>query len=1107
MIYIIRFLKLSAYIFLLVLLSRCKSDPTPPEIKAEMDKLPDNVDYSLQVKPLLSDRCFACHGPDKNKRQAGLRLDIKDEAYNFVSENGKHAIVSGDLGASEVFQRIISNDPKYIMPTNESHLSLNNEEKALIIKWIKEGAVYKDHWAFIAPEKKELPKVKNIKWVSNDIDKFILSKMERKNLTPSPEAEKATLLRRVSFDLTGLPPTPKELNAFINDKSPKAYEQAVNRLLSSTHYGERMASEWMDVARYADSHGYQDDGMRNVYPWRDWVIKSFNQNLSWDKFITYQLAGDMLPNPTKEQLIATCFNRNHSQSQEGGIIDEEYRTEYVADRANTFGKAFLGLTVECARCHDHKYDPISQKDYYSLFAFFNQNKESGEVPYNGEASPSIMLPDTEVEEKLKFIREKLSPAEQKINPNLLSYKKDFELWLKETHTNKNISNTLNTGLVAYFPFEGGNDSVYINALDKKINGYSAGDKDKRPKMVNGIIGQAKQLQGDCGMDFVMNIDKATSLKMKPEDKFGKGLNFERNQQFSVSAWFNILKKGLKGPLFNRNNGEFEGFRGYDVSLNTDGTLTILMSYVWPANCIELHSTDKLPINKWTNIALTYDGSGKAKGIKLFINGKESVTKVTTDHLTKSILHGEKKSNWNFMPFQIGKDFRRTIDNLQVDELRIYNRKLTSLEVESLTGDNNKISALLNTDQSKLSNLQKNNLYEFYLWNYNKEFASILSDVNKLRGEEVEIITNIPEIMVMQELPENQKRKTFILSRGAYDAPTKTEVRAHTPERLLEFNEKEYPANRLGLAKWLNNPKNPLTSRVAVNRFWMMYFGRGIVKTQEDWGNQGDMPSHPELLDWLAIKFIESGWNVKAIQKLIVMSSTYRQSSVPDKKHLELDPDNILLSRGPVFRLSAEQIRDNILRASGLLAEKIGGPSVYPYQPNGLWEALATRNKVHYEQGHGENLYRRGLYTIFKRSSPTPSLMTFDLPDRYVCTVRRQKTNTPLQSLVLMNDPQYMEAARVLGERMIKEGGKEPDKQIIFAYEALVGRYPRNEEIRLLKQYYYEELNDLKKNPAKALQVLNVGEFERDKSLNPIELAASSMVATTLINFEETVMKR
>ena len=1099
------FFNFFAFILIFFLLSRCQSDPTPPEIKVELAKLPEKIDYSLHVKPILSDRCFACHGPDKNKQQAGLRLDIKDEAYNFISDNGKHAIVPGDLAASEVFQRIISKDAKYIMPTNESHLSLSNEEKAIIIKWIKEGAIYKDHWAFIAPEKKDLPEVKNIKWIKNDIDRFTLSKMERKDLKPSKEAEKSTLLRRLSFDLTGLPPKPKELDDFIKDNSPKAYENVVDRLLTSPHYGERMALEWMDVARYADSHGYQDDGMRNVYPWRDWVIKSFNQNLSWDKFTTYQLAGDMLPNPTRDQLIATCFNRNHPQSQEGGIIDEEYRTEYVSDRTNTFGKAFLGLTVECARCHDHKYDPISQKDYYSLFAFFNQNKESGEIPYNGEASPSIMLPDKETEEKLKFIREKISTYEQTINPNLTSYKKDFEKWLKLTHDSKSLFN-INNGLIAYFPFEGGNDSVYINALDKKIKGYPSGDKDKRPKMVNGIIGQARQLSGDCGMDFVMNSDKGSNVLSKPEDKFGKGLNFEKNQQFSVSAWFNILKKGLKGPLFNRNNGEFEGFRGYDVSLNADGTLTVLMSYVWPANCIELHSTEKLSFGNWTNIILTSDGSGKAKGIKVFINGKESRTKLITDHLTKSILHGEKKSNWNFMPFEIGKDFGRTIDNLQVDELRVYNRKLTYLEVQNLNG-NNKISTLINTDQSKLSNLQKAALFEFYLWNINKEFATNLNNINCLRSEEVEISTDVPEIMVMQELPQNQKRKTFILSRGAYDAPTKTEVTAHTPEKLLEFNEKEYPANRLGLSKWLNNPKNPLTARVAVNRFWIMYFGRGIVKTQEDWGNQGDMPTHPELLDWLAIKFVESGWNVKALQKLIVMSSTYRQSSLPDKKHLELDPDNLLLSRGSAFRLSAEQIRDNILYASGLLVEKIGGPSVYPYQPAGLWEALATRNKVHYEQSHGDDLYRRGLYTVWKRSSPPPTLMTFDVPDKYFCTVRRQKTSTPLQSLVLMNDPQYMEAARVLGERMIKEGGKEPDKQIEFAYEALVGRYPRKEEIRLMKQYYYEELNDFKKNPAKAMQILNVGEYKRDKNLNTVELAASSMIATTLINFEETVMKR
>ena len=1082
-------------LFSLALLTGC-TDPTPPEIKAEMAKLPDKIDYSLHVKPLLSDRCFACHGPDKNKQQAGLRLDIKEAAYETNKESGKRAIVPGNLGSSEVFQRLISADPHYQMPTPESHLSLNNEEKALIIKWIQQGAEYKEHWAFVAPQKPELPAVKDKSWTKNEIDFFTLAKMEKKGVTPSPEADKTTLLRRVSFDLTGLPPTPQEIDNFLADKSPNAYEKTVDRLLQSPHLGERLAAEWLDVARYADSHGYQDDGMRNAFPYRDWVIKAFNQNLPWDKFVTWQLAGDLLPNPTTDQLTATCFNRNHSQSQEGGIIDEEYRTEYVADRVNTFSKSFLGLTMECARCHDHKYDPISQKDYYSMFAFFNQNKESGEVPYNGEASPSTMLPDPETAKKLDFIRNQIQPIAKQLTPENTAYKQGFREWQAAGATKPEAFKTLDKNRIAHFTFDESNDTNYTNLSGKYIKGFPAGDKDKRPALVSGKFGKARQLRGDCGIDFLSEAENNKAYQTEVKDRYYKGLNFERNMPFSVSVWFNVLKKGIKGPLFNRNNGEFEGFRGYDVSLNADGTLTVLFSYVYPANCIELRTTQQVPVNQWFNLALTYDGSARAPGIRLFLNGKQTPVKTITDHLTKSILHGEKKSNWNYMPFEIGKNFRQTMDNLQVDELSIYNRRLSALEVESLFTRTDAVTANATPDK----------LYEFYLWNYDPSFADNLQKISALRLEETQLITDVPEVMVMQELPRDQYRKTFILARGAYDAPTKTEVHAATPDKFLKFDEQKYPSNRLGLAAWLNDPKHPLAARVAVNRFWMLYFGRGIVKTQEDWGNQGDLPTHPELLDWLAVRFRESGWNVKALLKMMVMSATYRQTSL-SKTSLEKDPDNLLYSRGTSYRLPAEQIRDNVLAASGLLVRKIGGKSVYPYQPAGLWEALATRNKTKYEQGKGEDLYRRSMYTIWKRSSPPPSMMTFDVPDRYFCTVRRQKTSTPLQSLVLMNDPQYLEASRKLGERMMKEGGTTPAQRITFAYKALVGRPPRANELTLLTKMYAEELGSFQVKPVRVVQLLSTGESALDNTLNTKELAACMVIASTLTNFEETVMKR
>ncbi len=1073
--------------------------------------LPEKVDFNFHIKPILSDRCFACHGPDNNKREANLRLDTEEGAFAALDSLGKeHAIVAGDLDESVAYQRIITSDPELMMPPPKSNLKLSGHEVALIAKWIEQGAQWKEHWSFIPPANPEMPKVQHATWVRNPVDQFVLSQLEQKGLQPNKEADKATLLRRVSFDLTGLPPSVNDVNAFLNDQSPNAYSTAVDRLLASPHYGERMAAEWMDVARYADSHGYQDDGMRNSWPWREWVIKAYNQNLPYNQFMTWQLAGDMLPNPTKEQLLATSFNRNHPQTQEGGVVDEEYRIEYVADRANTFGKAFIGLTVECARCHDHKYDPISQKDYYSLFAFFNNNLESGIIPYNGEASPSVILPSPEAESKLKFIREKLTPIEQQLNPE--NYRQSFESWLANAEKTPEKFAKTDAGLIGWFHFEEPYSKEMVKPKDKnkkkpkdknkkvaprlkadefknaagtKLAARTSGDPDRKPVVVPGKTGNGRKFIGDAGMDFTQE------------------LNFERNQPFSISIWVNPLKAGEEGTLFAKSNGEFEGYRGYRCLLNKDGSLSVSLSYVWPANCIDLQTMEKLTPNQWYHIALTYDGSSKANGVKIFLNGKEAARKVYSDNLHKSLLHGEKKTNWSKMPFMLGKDFRGSIKDVVMDELMAYDRQLSSIEVKEINGQQGAILQALKTPKTQRTPQQTDELFEYYRLNYDKTYAENLAQATKLRGEENQLITDQPEVMVMKERKE--VRPTFILNRGAYDAPT-TKVVPNTPAKLVTFD-KKLPKNRLGLAKWLTDPKNPLASRVVVNRFWAMCFGNGLVNTVDDFGNQGALPTNPALLDYLAVHFMKSGWDAKAFMKMLVTSATYRQSSIPTKKALELDPDNSLLSRGPSFRLSAEMIRDNALAASGLLSKKVGGPSVYPYQPAGIWEALATRNKTKYEQGHGEDLYRRSMYTVWKRSSPPPSMMNFDAPDRYLCTVRRQKTATPLQSLVLMNDPQYVEAARVLAERMMKEGGATPEARIDFAYKALTSRPPRPEELKLMKQLYSEELADFRKQPNQAAELLSTGEYKRNPKLNASEVAACTIIASTVMNFDEFVMKR
>ncbi len=1068
--------------FLLLAMSSCQEPDLPPEVEKALTQVPAKLDYNLHVKPILSDRCFACHGPDKNKQKGGLRLDLVSAYDKKNDETGRKALVPGNLAKSEVFHRIVSTDPEYLMPTPESHLQLSPTEKAILIQWIKEGAEYKPHWSLVVPKKTDVPEVKNKAWPKNAIDLFVLNQIEQKGLKPNPEASKETLIRRVSFDLTGLPPTVAEINAFLADKSPQAYERVINRLLQSPHFGERLAVDWLDVARYADTHGYQDDGLRNAYPWRDWVISAFNRNIPYDKFITYQLAGDLLPQPTREQLIATCFLRNHPQSQEGGIVDEEYRVEYVADRVNTFGKAFLAQSTECARCHDHKYDPISQKNYYELSAFFNNNNETGEIPYTGEASPSLILTKPEVEEKLQFIRTQLKPLEQRLFQKK-SYEQNFEKWLTAAHKNPTEILKKQPGLLGHFTFD---EKELKNTIKSTLAAhYTSGDKDRNPTPYPGKWGRAVKVDGDMGIEF------------------GKELTFDRYQPFSISLWVNVLKAGEPGPLFNRTNGELDNWRGYLCGLNKDGTISLKFVHVYPANAIEVQTTQKLSPQAWHHLTLVYDGSSKARGIQFFIDGKLAPLKIMNDDLQQSMLYAKDKANWGIQNFKLGQASIKSISGVAFDEFRAFNRPLAVLEVQQLAGKKDLISSMLKTPLANLTAKQKDYLREYYLLAFDPAYVALQKELAANRSKENDLLTNQEEVMIYKELP--QPRAAFILDRGAYDAP-KEQVKPNTPEGFLAFD-KNLPKNRLGLAKWLISKEQPLFPRVAVNRFWQQCFGQGIVKTAEDFGNQGDLPTHPELLDYLAVYFRESNWNVKALLKTMVLSATYRQSSVPTLTNKAKDPDNKLFTRAPSYRLSAEMIRDNALTASGLLTRKIGGKSVYPYQPAGIWEALATRNATHYETSKGADLYRRSLYTVWKRSSPHPAMINFDVPDRYMCNVRRQKTSTPLQALVLMNDVQYVEASRVLGERMIREGGETPEQRITFAFRALASRYPRPEELNILKDLYQQEYADFKKTPVRATKLLQEGEYPVNKKLPLAEVATCAVVANTLMNFDEFVIKR
>ena len=1077
--------------------------------------VPDVVDFNFHVRPILSDRCFACHGPDDRARKAGLRFDREEIAFGKLP-SGHRAIVSGRPGRSALVERILSTDPAVMMPAPASRLTLDEREKAILVRWIEQGAEWKPHWAFIPPAKLVPPEVKAASWARGEIDRFVLATLETRGMPPSPEADRETLIHRLTLDLTGLPPTLEEIDAFLVDRSKDAYEKVVDRLLASPAYGEHMAAEWLDLARYADSHGYQDDGMREMWPWRDWVISAFNRNLRFDRFITWQLAGDLLESPTEEQLLATGFNRNHMQSQEGGVVPEEYRTEYVVDRVNTLGRAFLGVSVECARCHDHKYDPIAQKDFYRLFAFFNNVNETGQIPYSGVPSPTVIVTDAAAREKLAAIQGRIQSLEAETRVDRTAVDRGFATWLARGARSAGEAVAFPPRLVVHLPLDRGEPGRepekrpekekgkneeegkpggtrgkkvlrFANLADPRRPASLGGDQDRVPRTVGGKVGRAQTLVGD------------SDIGVGP-----KVAVFERNQPFSLGLWIRVEKEGVAGPLVARSGGLPNGNRGYEILLRADGTLSAGLHHVFPDNSIEIETVAAISPGDWHHVALTYDGSSRASGLRLFLDGQAAPSRAIVDNLRRSILHDGKKKNWDSPPsLRIGRRHDQTLADVSVDELRVYDAQLTAFEVAGLAGAPGTLVRALTRAPAERTVAEQAALREHYVLRVEPGLEAKRQALVAARGEENALLTSLPEVMSMRELP--TPRATFVLARGAYDAPTER-VEPGTPEAILAFP-KDLPRNRLGLARWLLDPKHPTTARVIVNRYWALFFGRGLVATPADFGSQGRLPTHPELLDWLATSFVDSGWDLKALQRRIALSATYRQSSVADAEALEKDPANEWLGRGPAYRLSAEEIRDGALAASGLLVRRIGGPSVYPYQPPGLWEELATRNATSYVLGRGEDLHRRSLYTVWKRTSPPPSAVAFDAAERLSCTVKRQRTSTPLQALVLLNDPQYLEASRVLAERMIREGGASRAQKIAYGFRLLTGRRPDDGELALLESLGAEESAAFARDPRSARALLAVGEGAAKGPLAPAETAAFAVVASTMMNFDGAVFKR
>lgn len=1064
----------------------------PEEVQLALKEIPGELDFNYDVKPILSDKCFACHGPDSKKQKAGLRLDTEEGAYKALknTENrqaalwpagARHAIVPGDLAASEVYARLISQDPDVKMPPPASNLTLSVKEIAVLTRWIEQGAKYKPHWSFIKPDKPRLPKPELAGWTRMPIDNFILERLEKAKLSPSTEASREDLIRRASFDLTGLPPTLAEIDAFVADKSPDAYPNLIDRLLQSPAYGERMASEWMDVSRYADSDGYLDDKHRDFSPWRDWVISAFNRNIPYNRFVTMQLAGDLLPDRTKETILATAFNRLHKKSSEAGIVFEEYRVEYNADRVQTLGQGILGLSVQCARCHDHKYDPISQEAYYKMFGLFNSTNETGSPVYGPDQTPgpALLLTTKENEELLRFFDRKIigltnQLASSKDNPG-----DQLSKWLNSgMPSEKLLDQKIRESLVAYYPFE-------------KVT-RAADGKTVMPNAVN-----PKQL-AQCNEIILKPGVKGNAYFVSDYNSIKLGNNIgwhERTEPFSVELWINPNTIYPDAGIFYHCEDLRLGYKGYSLRL-ANNKLQFIIAHSYPQNAIQVSTLAPVPVKKWTKITVTYDGSSKAAGTRIYVNGEPAKTVVDVDNLYKGILYEKDIHTYGFQGFMIGqRNLLIPFKDGGIDELRIYDKALTALEI--LYNHNpEKAAGML---KAQVSPDQQAMVKDFYNAYFNAKALSLRDSLKSSMDGQNKLINSIPELMVMGDLP--QPRPTYVLARGAYNVPGK-QVTPGALDAVMPFDGK-FPQNRLGLARWLFDKNNPLTARVFVNRIWQMHFGNGIVRSSADFGNQGNLPSHPELLDWLAVDFMDSGWNIKRLHKLIMLSATYRQTSRTTPELLEKDPDNILLARGARFRFTAEMIRDNSLAISGLLVRRIGGRSVYPYQPAGLWDELSDKVwRYKYQQEPGEGLYRRSLYTIWKRTSPPPSMLIFDAPERGECVAKRRSTSTPLQALVLLNDPQYVEASRVLAEKVLHECKSGGVNATSLAFRLIAGRNPDRMEQKILADFYTEELKRFRAQPAQALEYLRTGERKWDMTLPPAEIAALATVSNSIMNTDE-----
>ena len=1132
------------------------------------------VDYNWDVKPILSDNCFVCHGP--GAQQAGLRLDDPEIAMRVI--------VPGSPGTSELVRRINSDNEFERMPASGSNKELTPDEIATLEQWIAEGAEYKPHWAFIAPERPDLPLVRSSNRTENEVDRFVVARLAQAGLSPSAEADPETLINRVSLTLTGLPPTLDEVDAFVADRSPDAYEQLVDRLLASEAYGEHMGRQWLDVARYADTDGFLDDHHnRFLWPWRDWVISAFNRNMPFDQFSKWQLAGDLLAHETtpdttpdgigREQTLATAFLRVNKRSTENGAIHEEYRVEYTLDRAETIGTAFLGLTVGCARCHDHKYDPITQQDYYELVGFFNSVDEPGfyAVGHSGvQAGPTLMWTDDETDRQIADAEAEIEAAEaayteaeggatsrvsDQVDRLVRVNREWWEALLNSPVSTREelaegLDGSIGEATAAYYSF----DRVLPFSVEEMPEGRERGKPpislvfdplpDRNPFLPPPVplsedsedsdtsadetpapesLAQ-QQAQGGNGPEaprlpmnmtpdlvtFLPNeIETETNTLAMVEDPIlrpgvrgtalffndtnrgvlGRDIGFyERTDEFALDFWLLAAREYEDSLVIDNRDDDNSGASGYELHL-VNNRLQLRLMYSWPFNMLEVVSREPVPIGEWTHVTITYDGSSRAEGIGLYVNGELAEVDVNKDHLTRTILPRSYGAVLDaYVGLVIGKRFRETglVGGGALDELRVFDRELTSLEVRFLHDK----EAALEVGSEALSR----NVTEWAVA-LDPGVVEARDRLSEAREAQNQIVSLVPEVLVMGDTPE--PRQTYMLDRGLYNQ-RRDPVDPQAPEQVFTWNE-TLPRDRIGLAEWLFDPEQPLTSRVFVNRLWTTHFGRGLVNTPQDFGSQGAVPTHPGLLDWLSVEFMESGWDVKALNKKIVMSATYRQTSDSSDASLENDPENRLLSRGMRQRMPAEMVRDNVLAISGLLVPTIGGPSTKPYQPEGIWEAAGAFNRYpEADAVPAEEHHRRSMYTFVKRNAPHPSMAVFDFADRNHSNVGRNVSNTPLQALTLLNDPQYIEAYRVLASGVMGDV-EDTNDRLERLFRLSVRRPPTADELSMVREYYQREFDRFAAEPENAVELVQLGVTPVDPDRNVLELAALTNVTTVVMN--------